>query len=171
MKVLHESWNACAAAALVRRHVPHEGPRANAPWLLAQGSVEILLLEWPNEVAGMLALHEGKAYIGLNSRHPFGRRHFTFWHEVGHWLLHTGRFKEAARADPSRFLGCMAGGTLSLPEQEANIFAAHVLMPSTWVRRLYGVSPDARSLARAFAVTPRAMQRRLWELGLARARS
>lgn len=171
MQALPERWNAHSAAAWVRRRIPHEGPRANAPWLLAGGSVEILLLEWPDEVAGMLAVRQGKAYIGLNGKHPLGRRHFSFWHEVGHWILHSGRFNGHPSADPSRWLDCTAGGGLSLPEQEANTFAAEVLMPSAWVCRLYAESPDVRCLARAFAVTPRAMQCRLRELGLARTRS
>lgn len=170
MKALHQRWNAHSAAAWVRRRIPHEGPRANAAWLLAGGSVEILLLEWPDEVAGMLALREGTAYIGLNARHPFGRRHFTFWHEVGHWLLHTGRSSAYRAADPGPFRDCLGSGARSGPEQEANTFAAQVLMPSAWVRRLYAESPDIRGLAEAFAVTPRAMQRRLWELGLTQAR-
>ena len=144
------AWDAATAAAWVRRRAPHTGPRANSAWLLVSGRVEVLLWDWPAEVDGMLAIRQGRAHIGLNRSHPYGRRHFTFWHEIGHWLLHAGA-------------GC---GADEAREAEANAFAAQVLMPREWVLRLRGEGLDARSLARAFGVTLAALERRLWELRL-----
>jgi hypothetical protein len=36
-------------------------------------------------------LQYSRAVIGLNRRHSPERRHFSFWHEVGHYYLHRTR--------------------------------------------------------------------------------
>jgi Zn-dependent peptidase ImmA (M78 family) len=102
------------------------------------------------------------AIIGLNRRHSPGRRHFSFWHEVGHYVLH----RRAALHGP---LACLqAKGETAFPsmEREADRFAASVLMPEDWVRRAHAEGGSPERLAKQFAVTRQAMTRRLAELHL-----
>lgn len=118
-------------------------------------------MDWPADLAGVLVLREGRVVIGLNERHSPASRHFSFWHEVGHYVLHG----EAARPG----IPC-ALGPLNSPdacEQEANTFAVNVLMPRQWVAASAGETRDVATLARRFGVSRWAMARRLRELGMA----
>lgn len=50
--------------------------------------MEVMVIDWPEELSGVLLLREQRAVTGLNGRYSRERRHFTFWHEVGHYLRH-----------------------------------------------------------------------------------
>lgn len=81
---------------------------------------------------------QGKAIIGVNAAHPPNRVRFTLAHELGHFLLHEG---ETVHYDGKRL-----GYTVSLRnaqssmgiddnEQEANLFAAELLMPAKFLEK------------------------------------
>ncbi|HKJ35917.1 MAG TPA: ImmA/IrrE family metallo-endopeptidase [Solirubrobacterales bacterium] len=99
------------------------------------------------------------------------RRRFTIGHELGHWVLHR---------DEQASLFCRHGGVdpqedsaeeererppLARIEQEANHFAAALLMPRPIVQEQYerlSRAPDTFwEMCRAFAVSGPAMSRRL----------
>ena len=128
--------------------------------LVAKAPLEVLSLAWPDELSGLLLVRARIVVVGLNRRHSAARRHFSFWHEVGHYLMH-----HRTRANPP--LPCRASPSKPLPayEREANAFAACVTMPREWVERLFGTEPGLDALARRFHVSPQAMARRLRELG------
>ena len=63
--------------------------------MVAQAPIEVMVLDWPAGLDGMLLVRDGQATIGLNSRHTPARRHFTFWHEVGHYVLHA-RYRDVS---------------------------------------------------------------------------
>jgi Zn-dependent peptidase ImmA (M78 family) len=146
----------------VHRRLKLEGPPAHAALLLAEAPIEVWLEAWPEELAGLLVVRSGGATIGLNGRHPAARRHFTFWHEVGHYVLHaTGR-----RLPRSWQGGPCSGEPGSEVEREADAFAACVLMPQAWLSQSLPEAGGATALARRFMVSRTAMERRLRELGL-----
>ena len=149
-------------AAAVRARIPSDGPRANAALLMISAPFDVLNMDWPDELAGILLLRHGRAVIGLNRSHSAARRHFSFWHEVGHYLMHASRGADAKLAMPAPCGGRDDSGR----EREANIFAAHVLMPAAWVRRLHAEGLPDFVMARRFGVTPLALRRRLGELRL-----
>jgi Zn-dependent peptidase ImmA (M78 family) len=75
------------------------------------------------------------AVIGVNSTHHVNRRRFTTAHELGHYLLHDfdnvhvdRQFKVWLRSEAS------SQGT-DLEEKEANLFAAEILMPASFIER------------------------------------
>ncbi len=147
-------------AALVRYCLRFEGPRANPAMLVALEPIEVIVRDWPDDLSAMLLLQGGRAVIGLNRRHSPERRHFSFWHEVGHYLLH--------RASGSRTLCSLStqGASSHHAERAADRFAVDVLMPRDWVTRLHPGASTVHDLARRFGVTTWAMSRRLGELGI-----
>ena len=113
----------------------------------------------------MLALRGGGLFIGLNARHSPQRRHFSFWHEVGHYLLHT----DAPRAGGSSVSRtCFESLPIDGVEREADCFAADLMMPREWVGRMLSEGLDLSTMARRFGVTQQALARRLDELGFYR---
>ncbi len=110
-------------------------------------------------VAGVLIKDDVLPVILVNARDGPARRRFTIAHELGHLFLDHRR---SAYAEP--------GGAGRL-EREAGRFAACLLMPAGWVRRLwraYAGNPENRLsiLAGLFDVSLAAIKRRARELGL-----
>lgn len=93
--------------------------------------------------------------IIVNSRHSRQRKAFTIAHELGHYVLHRHLKRNFV-------CGRWPRGLL---DEEANIFAAELLMPAPIVRRL---APHMAftSLAHVFGVSLTAMHWRLEELQL-----
>lgn len=96
------------------------------------------------------------------SHHPH-RQRFTIAHELGHYVLHY-------RQGGAGFYGDTADTLLddhATLEAEANAFAAELLMPAEAVDALHTVvRGDPVRMARHFAVSVEAMERRLRRLGL-----
>jgi Zn-dependent peptidase ImmA (M78 family) len=92
------------------------------------------------------------------------RRRFTIAHELGHWRLHRdveerGVFCRAATIEPQ---DTRARPPLPPAEDEANVFAAAVLMPAWLVRECYARDRhDFPKLCNTFGASGAAMGRRL----------
>jgi Zn-dependent peptidase ImmA (M78 family) len=114
-----------------------------------------------------------RAIIGVNANHHPNRRNFTIAHECGHFLLHDfddvhvdRHFKVWLRSETS------SQGT-DLEEKEANLFAAELLMPASFLERdvdeigtLDLVDEDVlNNLAARYGVSAQAMTFRLAYLG------
>lgn len=152
------------------------------------------------QLSGFLycASHEGTLYgvILVDQRDPVVRRRFSAAHELGHYVLHFRPLMdtEPGEAEPGLALSeglAYGGGEDSLPtgqltldghripelgegaEEEANRFAAALLMPEPAVRAAasshevgLGHELVVRRLAVMFLVSREAMRRRLNDLGL-----
>ncbi len=96
------------------------------------------------------------------------RRRFTIGHEVGHWVLHRERAATAGGVfcRHAAVEAEVVRPALAPEEQEANAFAAELLMPAAMVRRCYevlkarGEDPFA-VLCHLFGSSQAAMGRRL----------
>lgn len=98
--------------------------------------------------------------IVVNRDDPWGRQRFSLGHELKHLVDHPicrtiyrdGRFGSAA----------------AQAERAADYFAACLLMPKAWIKRVYYDEGfhDPRVLARRFQVSTAAMRYRLDQLGL-----
>jgi Zn-dependent peptidase ImmA (M78 family) len=122
------------------------------------------------DISGMLFRDEGRAVIGVNSRHAPTRQRFTVAHEIGHLEMHKG---QPVYID--RFVRVnMRDGQSTPEERQANAFAAELLMPRSLVpgeidkvlaKRQDLTLPELVSaLAERFQVSPAAMQYRLINL-------
>ncbi len=113
--------------------------------------------------SGILAKHQGKWAIYINNEDSLTRQRFTIAHELGHFLLHSGKqFVDSFSAGEAFY----RDGEDSTQEREANYFAACLLMPSEEVEKLWPESKDPKDAARKFQVSEVSMTYRLKHLGL-----
>jgi len=142
-------------------------------------------------LSGRLYASASGGYILINAGDPLPRRRYTVAHELGHYVLHVlpaldrgeTRFDEVlpveeqgAGSDPGlgrRHLNELASGALA--EEQADLFAAELLMPAATCAALVQRYADlcggnrqvlARRLATECLVSEPAMKRRLAELQL-----
>lgn len=113
----------------------------------------------PLPVSGSTHWSKGIWWIVLNGDEAFTRQRFSLAHEFKHVLdapfVHYLYPEEYGVSSHER------------AERVADFFAACVLMPRPWVKRLFGRGEhDARELAATFNVSPAAMRYRLHQLGL-----
>ena len=113
--------------------------------------------KFPDNISGTIIQQEDLKAIGVNSNHPKVRQKFSIAHELGHFLL--GHDSQHIIDD-----------TFDKPtnnEQEANKFAAEILMPAEMLKKDIGNSEyDIPSLANRYEVSEQAMSIRLLESGL-----
>lgn len=125
---------------------------------------------------------DGTYVIRTNGNEHEYRRRFTMAHELGHWVLHRSILDRAGgindttmyRTDPTEPL--YNSHIHLIHEQQANSFAANLLMPDQLVRDVWMEEsertnhpeqvPTLTTMHRAFQVSPSAMRWRLRNLGL-----
>jgi Zn-dependent peptidase ImmA (M78 family) len=132
------------------------------------------------ELSGILIKEKDRTVIGVNSSHPRTRQRFTIAHELAHLALnHKGElFVDQTVKSQSTVIrrDGVSSQAVDRAEIEANRFAAELLMPEALiveaVRQRQEKRPDYPSnfliddLARAFEVSPQAMEYRLTNLGI-----
>lgn len=126
------------------------------------------------DVSGILVIEDGKGIIGYNLNESSVRRRFTIAHELGHFELHKDegslfmdkRFKVLFRSQNTQ----QALATQRL-EQEANAFAAAILMPEDLLKKEIankefdlGCEETLEELATVFNVSSTAMYYRMANL-------
>lgn len=130
-------------------------------------------------VSGLIVVDEKKwekydsnQFISVNLTDSAVRRRFTIAHELAHFVLHKNESKLYAHRDLNN-----DQGTRSSIEQEANYFAANVLMPEELVKnRVEDLRSEVRGkipafvlvkeVADDFAVSESAAEVRLRQLGI-----
>lgn len=100
----------------------------------------ILLVEAPNEdgeLSGLILRNKESTLIGVNKNHHENRKRFTIAHELGHYLLHEDKdvFVDKDENLRSSVHYRKTQNGYCVKEEEANIFAAELLMPETLVRK------------------------------------
>ncbi|MBB3119723.1 ImmA/IrrE family metallo-endopeptidase [Pseudoduganella violacea] len=110
--------------------------------------------------SGYFSMRNGKPTIEYNVNDSLVRRRFTVAHELGHYVL---GHQDAPRDYPDSF-----GSKNSSPiEQQANKFAAELLMPAYVVKAMaLAGSNSLDELANIFVVSKVAMGHRLSNLSL-----
>lgn len=100
--------------------------------------------------------------IYIADKESFPRKMFSIAHELGHLLLHTKKEREFFyRMDILKITE-----EERTEDQEANWFAASLLMPKELVTRYWEASKSTDLLTRLFGVSPSAVYFRLKNLGL-----
>ncbi len=99
-----------------------------------------------DNLAGLLVTIDERPTIGFNSEQAWVRRRFTIAHEIGHLLMDH-----------------LCGGTRTYAEQEANSFAAELLIPLALIRADFAATPDVETLAKKYVVSREALCRHLME--------
>lgn len=121
--------------------------------------VEVRYLK-SRRLAGAISWRRAKWRVVVNSDDTWGRQRFSLAHELKHLIDHPMR--DALYAD-SQY-----GSAEVAAERAADYFAACLLMPKMWVRRVYYDEGfrDPRVLAKRFKVSAQAMRYRFDQLGL-----
>ena len=125
-----------------------------------QNGVQVLLADFGehrDEASGVCDFSKKK--ILVNFADIPARRRFTIAHELGHWMLHRSIY----HANPAeyRFLPRFQWTDNAGPlEQEANRFAAHLLVPDRLLRPVAKVA-TASQLADIFGVSRTMMEIRM----------
>jgi hypothetical protein len=119
-------------------------------------------------VSGLLLASRGEIWVNAEEAREWpGRRRFTICHELGHWRLHrTGQeslFCRSATVAPEERAGEAATTKPPVPitEEEANTFAAALLMPARLIRARYPRVRDHAEMCRLFGTSGVAMGRRM----------
>ena len=116
-----------------------------------------------SNVAGFISFPDRRIFV--NMADPPNRQRFTIAHELGHWVLHKDRFDNF----PNQYhvLERLPVGSDERDplEQEANAFAANLLVPKELILR-YSLVADATELATLFAVSRDVIANRLKFLNL-----
>lgn len=124
-----------------------------------------------DDLSGALVRENGRALIGVNSRHHPNRQRFTIAHEIGHFRLHAPS-EFHMDDDFARVVFRDKNSSLASDQEEieANQFAAELLMPEDLLRsdlpKRRRIDPAViESLAQRYAVSKQAMEIRLRNLG------
>ncbi|MBA2439825.1 MAG: ImmA/IrrE family metallo-endopeptidase [Thermoleophilaceae bacterium] len=119
-------------------------------------------LEPGSSLSGLLLPGRGEIWVnGPEAREWPPRRRFTIGHELGHWCMHrtdhvASIYCRSASVDPRE-----ERPERPLAEQEADAFAAALLMPARLLREHYRRNRDFHHLCRLFGASGASMGRRL----------
>lgn len=121
--------------------------------------------EW---ISGLLLPARGEIWVNAeDARRWPPRRRFTISHELGHWEMHrSGQqslFCRAGYVDPEDLEAPIAARPpRPAVEEEADVFAAALLMPEHLIQRHRAdCGDDVEELCRRFDCSEKAMRRRL----------
>ena len=109
------------------------------------------------------------AVIGVNADHSANRQRFTLGHELGHYLLHDQDGVHVDRGYQVKLRSSASSEGTNVEEQEANLFAAELLMPAKFLKNDLAITKPVdledeeviSKLAKRYKVSTQAMTFRL----------
>lgn len=115
----------------------------------------IVPFDFPDTISAVTKIEGNRKIIGINKKHPSNRQRFSIAHELGHYLSGHENFsheKKTVVEDGKKYLD-----PRYREEEEADEFAAELLMPSFMLKKdvLENISPS--ELARKYNVSEQAM--------------
>ena len=120
----------------------------------------------PAAISGLLLTSRGEIWVNAaEARQWPGRRRFTICHELGHWVMHrSGQqslFCRHSTVQPEEE-SATTRPPLPVTEEEANHFAAALLMPAELIRKQYReTGGDFDQMCERFGSSGAAMGKRL----------
>jgi len=126
------------------------------------------------DLSGFLYRDKEQAVIGVNTSHSAARQNFTIAHELGHLLLHDQERLHIDHEFRVRLRSTLSSQGTDEAEQEANFFAASLLMPREFIERdlaeeefvdIFDDDEFLHGLARKYGVSNQALAIRLKTLG------
>ena len=127
---------------------------------LLKGYATVEEIEYPFDVDG-ICLHDKKTpRVFIKSSTAYYRKRFTYAHELGHILIPSHIGTIVCNTDISNGSGVPDLYSYYKTEQEANAFAAELLMPSKWIEQLthkyHGIDELIRFVSKTACVSPMA---------------
>lgn len=141
-----------------------------------KSGINLFPFDLGTDVSGVLHIRNGVSNIGYNPNESKVRQRFTIAHELGHFTLHYG--PESVFVDNENYYQFIMFRSSKLAnkdlirEQEANSFAAALLMPQPFVKKEiqayngfdFSDSSMINELAKKFEVSTQAMSYRIINL-------
>lgn len=144
-------------------------PPVDVKWIAKQLGFLVVDYKFAEDTSAVLFIHKGTKAIGVNRAHAPVRQRFSVAHELGHYLGGHEDFTEHGEGEKIQVDGHFdPTDPQQRLEQEANQFAAELLMPEQIVKRELAKmgTLDAPALARKFQVSEQAMWIQLIALNL-----
>lgn len=151
------------------------GPSVPIERLIRRQGVRLVVRSLTGNVSGFAYRDAVQRTIGVNTAHSRNRQRFTMAHELGHLILHNAAGMHVDEQDFFlKFRSSVPSRQDDEDEKEANLFAAELLMPATFlvhdVARLSELSlhddKSLRKLAARYGVSMQALLIRLTLLKL-----
>lgn len=162
--------NATQRAKKLRENYPQMFPVD--PFRIAQDlKIEIRYLQNPRpDVAGTLSRESADTplIIAINPNDPFSRQRFTVAHELGHYTKLQEEDKLNSRLGFVEMRDELASTGRNPVENDANEFAAELLMPEKWIRHWHEIGIGFQAIRNALNVSTAALETRYRFLGLSR---
>lgn len=125
------------------------------------------------DLSGFLYRDKADVVIGVNTRHAQVRQNFTIAHELGHLLLHETEGVHVDHEFRVRLRDDVSSQGTDDAEREANLFAASLLMPSSFLAQDLEAEEYVdfldddflRKLTKKYGVSTQALVNRLKNLG------
>ena len=142
----------------ILKNVGISGPPVSPLDVASHLGLTVSVIEMPpdhRDVAGFLDVKNKQIFV--NQEDPPNRQTFTVAHEIGHYLLH----REVIEAHPDQYELLFRGKMLEAHtpmEQEANCFAANLLVPEEMLRQYEGLPSSV--LPYLFKVSPEVISNR-----------
>lgn len=116
---------------------------------------DVIPFAFPDDVAGVTYITRDVKSIGINKYHAQTRQRFSVAHEIGHYLLgHEAYDNDTVHVEQGRWLL----NPHNQQEQEANEFAAELLMPRFLLDHEGIIGDvDVKSLAGKYRVSEQAL--------------
>lgn len=155
---------------------PHVAAPIRVDEIAKRRGLRVIPYALEENISGMLIIKEGKGTIAYQQSESAVRRRFTIAHELGHYELHSDRSSLFLDKQFNvLFRSQVTEETLEKQrlEQEANAFAAALLMPETLLKKEialkqfdFGNENSIKELAKKFNVSSIAMYYRITNLQL-----
>lgn len=143
--------------------------------IIRKEGLDVIPYDLGDGVSGTLVVENNKAFIGFNPSEAKTRQRFTMAHELGHYVLHAKSqlSKSKVFVDMSFIVKYRGSKNYSSTEwkqeQDANAFAAALLMPARFIKielskkenQILGEIELIEKLAAVFEVSVPAMTFRL----------
>lgn len=148
-------------AAQVLEMVGINAPPVDVHRIAEELGFDVIPFDFPKAVSGVTFIEGGVKSIGVNASDPPTRQRFSVAHELGHYLHgHESYDESKVHVEENRgFLN-----NHNRQEQEANEFAAELLMPLFLLRQdVTSPELDVAELARRYRVSEQAMWIQLFD--------
>lgn len=126
--------------------------------------IQMAVFKKDNNICGFLDMEEKKIWVNYNDSQK--RRNFTIAHELGHWLLHRKEIEEDPNSYKILFRQPLGSKNLDEREQEANLFAARLLVPTDMLKICKQGKFTVEDMSDLFGVSKTVVYYRLEQEGL-----
>lgn len=136
-------------------------PPINLDPILKQYGITVKFVEFNDPtISGAYDKDTKTIYVAHDD--AYTRKAFTIAHELGHFILHRDKQREIFyRMDIARI-----SEEERDEDQQANWFAASLLMPENLIKKYWAITKDVDKLSAIFGTSPASVYYRLKNLGL-----